>query len=276
MSTTTPTPHFKSAIITGAGGGLGSALAKQLLDSGCKVALLDTATNRALTDAMQQKYGDLATCFDADVRDAKALQSVAQAWMARHGAPDLVIANAGIAGGFDTLYAEDMEVLQRMLDINLRGVVHTFQPFLQAMLDDGRATGAAKSLVGIASIAGWRGMPGNGAYCASKAALIAYLQALRAELRGTPVHVHTVSPGYLRTAMTAANTFAMPGLMDADTAAQTLINKVQGGSEKIVLPPHIGWLQRALSLLPDQWFDHLLRGQPRKPREHQNNTKQNN
>ena len=71
--------------------------------------------------------------------------------------------------------------------------------------------------------------------------------------------------------MTAANTFAMPGLMDAETAARILLAKVQGGTEKIVLPPHIGWLQRALSLLPDTWFDHLLRGQPRKPRENQKN-----
>ena len=263
------TPHFKSAVITGAGGGLGSALAKQLLGSGCKVALLDIAANRAKTEALRAQHTDLATCFDADVCDAKALQSVAHTWMSQHGAPDLVIANAGIAGGFDTLFAEDLEVMQRMLDINLRGVVHTIQPFLQAMLDDGRATGAVKSVVGIASIAGWRGMPGNGAYCASKAGLIAYLQALRAELRGTPVRVHTVSPGYLRTAMTAANTFAMPGLMDADTAANILLAKVHRGKEKIVLPPHIGWLQRALSLLPDTWFDHLLRGQPRKPRENQ-------
>jgi NAD(P)-dependent dehydrogenase (short-subunit alcohol dehydrogenase family) len=122
------------------------------------------------------------------------------------------------------------------------------------------------ALVGVASIAGWRGMPGNGAYCASKAGLIAYLQSLRAELRSTRLTVHTVSPGYLRTALTAGNRFAMPGLLEPDEAARRLLAGVAAGTEHIVLPRRIGWLSHALNLLPDTLHDRLLLGQPRKPR----------
>ena len=122
------------------------------------------------------------------------------------------------------------------------------------------------ALVGVASLAGWRGMPGNGAYCASKGALIRYQESLRAELRGSGVRVHTVSPGYLRTPLTAGNRFAMPGLMEADAAAQALLAAVVAGREHIVLPRHMGWLSKALGLLPAALHDRILLGQPRKPR----------
>lgn len=78
--------------------------------------------------------------------------------------------------------------------------------------------------------------------------------------------VHTVSPGYLRTPLTAGNQFVMPGLMEADRAAQALLDAVAKGREHIVLPRHMGWLARALGLLPTAWHDRILLGQPRKPR----------
>ena len=109
-------------------------------------------------------------------------------------------------------------------------------------------------------------MPGNGAYCASKGGLIRYLESLRAECRGSGLTVHTVSPGYLRTPLTAGNRFAMPGLMSAEDAAHALLAGVARGREHIVLPRRIGWLSRLLSCLPARLHDHLLRGQPRKPR----------
>ena len=110
------------------------------------------------------------------------------------------------------------------------------------------------------------GMPGNGAYCASKGGLMRYLESLRAELRGMGVRVHTISPGYLRTALTAGNRFAMPGLMEPDAAARALLQSVARGSEHIVLPRRMGWLARLLGYLPAALHDHILLGQPRKPR----------
>jgi NAD(P)-dependent dehydrogenase (short-subunit alcohol dehydrogenase family) len=250
---------FRNAVITGACGGLGQALARQLIGQGAQVALVGMNTNalQALADLAPER----CRIYTPDVSDAQAMQAVALDWL-QVGTPDLVIANAGVAGGFDTAEATDLAVMRRMLEINLLGVATTFQPFLSAM-----KTGVKRgALVGVASVAGWRGMPGNGAYCASKAGLIAYLQSLRAELRPSPITVHTISPGYLRTALTAGNTFAMPGLLEPDAAASALLQGVAQGREHIVLPRRIGWLSKVLSLLPAKLHDHILLSQPRKPR----------
>lgn len=251
--------QFSNAVITGACGGLGQALARELLAQGARVALL--GLDRARLDALQSLAPERAAAYTLDVSDAAAMQAVAADWLQRHGTPDLVIANAGVAGGFDTAAAEDLAVMRRMLEINLLGVATTFQPFLGAMKSAGRG-----SLVGVASLAGWRGLPGNGAYCASKAGLIAYLQSLRAELRGSGLQVATVCPGYLRTPLTAGNRFKMPGLMEPDDAARQLLARAARGAELIVLPRRMAWLARALGVLPAAWHDRILLGQPRKPR----------
>jgi NAD(P)-dependent dehydrogenase (short-subunit alcohol dehydrogenase family) len=238
-------------------------LARQLLGSGAQVALV--GLNHDALNAMQALTPERCRIYTPDVSNAQAMQAMAADCLQHWGAPDLVVANAGVAGGFETSDPADLAVMRRMLEINLLGVATTFQPFLQAMLESQRPG----ALVGVASVAGWRGMPGNGAYCASKAGLIAYLQSLRAELRPTRLTVHTISPGYLRTALTAGNTFAMPGLLEPDEAARDLLHGVAQGREHIVLPRRIGWLSQALSLLPARWHDRILLAQPRKPRAHQ-------
>jgi len=252
---------FRNVVLTGACGGLGQALARELIGSGAQVALvgLDAVKLEALAALAPAR----CAAYTPDVSNAPAMQAMAADWMARAGVPDLVIANAGVAGGFDTAEADDLAVLRRMLEINLLGAATTFQPFVKPMRAQQQRRGA---LVGVASIAGWRGMPGNGAYCASKAGLIRYLESLRAELRGTGLTVHTISPGYIRTALTAGNRFAMPGLLEADAAAHRLLAGVAAGREQIVLPRRIGWLSTLLNLLPEKLHDHVLRGQPRKPR----------
>ena len=253
------TATFQNAVLTGACGGLGQALARTLIGQGAAVALvgLHVPTLQALA---AQAAGRCAV-YTPDVADSAVMQAMAADWTARFGTPDLVIANAGVAGGFDTAEAADLAVMRRMLEINLLGAATTFQPFVAAMRAQRRG-----ALAGVASIAGWRGMPGNGAYCASKGGLIRYLESLRAELRGSGVHVSTVSPGYLRTALTAGNRFAMPGLMEPDDAARAMLAGIARGRGHIVLPARIGWLSRLLDLLPEALHDRVLLGQPRKPR----------
>ncbi len=253
---------FRNAVITGACGGLGQALARALLADGTatrRVALL--GLDRERLDALAATAPGHCAVYTPDVSDAAAMQAVAADWLTRHGVPDLVIANAGVAGGFDSTQAADLPVMRRMLEINLLGVATSFQPFLAPMRYTRRG-----HLVGVASLAGWRGLPGNGAYCASKAGLIAYLQSLRAELRDSGLQVHTVCPGYLRTPLTAGNRFAMPGLLEPETAARQLLARTARGEERIVLPRRMGWLSRLLGLLPDATYDRLLARQPRKPR----------
>ena len=250
---------FQNAVLTGACGGLGQALARELLSQGAVVALvgLHRPSLQALAALAPMRCG----VYTPDVADSTAMQAMAADWMSRRGAPDLVIANAGVAGGFDTAEADDLAVLRRMLEVNLLGAATTFQPFVKAMRAQRRG-----ALVGVASIAGWRGMPGNGAYCASKGGLIRYLESLRAELRSESIVVSTVSPGYLRTALTAGNRFAMPGLMEPEVAAKAILAGIARGRTHIVLPARIGWLARLLNLLPGALHDRLLLGQPRKPR----------
>lgn len=250
---------FQNAVLTGACGGLGQALARALIGHGAAVALV--GLDRPSLQALAALAPERCAVYTPDVADSAAMQAMAADWMARAGTPDLVIANAGVAGGFDTSEADDLAVLRRMLEINLLGAATTFQPFVRAMREERRG-----ALVGVASIAGWRGMPGNGAYCASKGGLIRYLESLRAELRSDSIVVSTVSPGYLRTALTAGNRFAMPGLMEPEAAARALLAGVAQGRSHIVLPARIGWLARLLNLLPDALHDRLLLGQPRKPR----------
>ncbi|SEJ46652.1 MULTISPECIES: SDR family oxidoreductase [unclassified Variovorax] len=272
-----PRLPFRNIVLTGACGGLGQALARELIGGGAQVALVGLDTGRLA--ALASLAPERCAVYTPDVSQGPAMQAMAAHWMAKAGVPDLVIANAGVAGGYDTAEAGDLAVFRRMLEINLLGAATTFQPFVAAMReqkrgDEGargergerRARGARGALVGVASIAGWHGMPGNGAYCASKAGLIRYLESLRAELRETGLTVHTVSPGYIRTALTAGNRFAMPGLLEADEAARRLLAAVGAGREKVVLPRRIGWLSKALDLLPEALHDRLLRGQPRKPR----------
>jgi len=253
------TATFRNAVLPGACGGLGQALARELIAQGAAVALV--GLHRPTLDALAALAPERCVAYTPDVADSTAMRSMAEDWMARSGTPDLVIANAGVAGGFDTAEADDLAVLRRMLEINLLGAATTFQPFVKAMRAQRRG-----ALVGVASIAGWRGMPGNGAYCASKGGLIRYLESLRAELRSESIVVSTVSPGYLRTALTAGNRFAMPGLMEPEAAARAMLAGVAQGRTHIVLPARIGWLARLLKLLPDALHDRLLLGQPRKPR----------
>lgn len=252
---------FHNAVLTGACGGLGQALARQLIAQGAHVALL--GMNQDVLAQLALLAPDRTRTYTLDVSDATAMQAVARDWVALAGPPDLVIANAGVASGFDTAQAADLAVMRRMLEINVLGPVTTFQPFVQAWQ---QAAPQRCALVGVASIAGWRGMPGNGAYCASKGALIRYLESLRAEWRGTPVTVHTVCPGYLRTALTANNSFAMPGLMEPEAAAQAMLARIAKGHTHIVLPRRTGWLSRLMACLPDTWADRILNGQPRKAR----------
>ena len=228
------TASFQNVVLTGACGGLGQALARELIGRGAAVALV--GLNRSVLETLAALAPERCAVYTPDVADTTAMQAMAADWMGRRGTPDLVIANAGVAGGFDTAQADDLAVMRR------------------------------GALVGVASIAGWRGMPGNGAYCASKGGLIRYLESLRAELRSDSIVVSTVSPGYLRTALTAGNRFAMPGLLEPEDAARALLAAVARGRTHIVLPARIGWLARLLNLLPDALHDRLLLGQPRKPR----------
>ena len=147
----------------------------------------------------------------------RQLQRSARDFIGRFGTPDVVIASAGVSRGTLTSEAEDLPAFRAVFDTNVLGMVATFQPFVGPMREARQG-----ALVGIASIAGFRGLPGSGAYSASKAAAIAYLESLRIELFGSGVAVVTVCPGYIATPMTAGNPYRMPFLMRPEIAARKI------------------------------------------------------
>ena len=126
--------------------------------------------------------------------------------------------------------------------------------------------GGAGQLVGIASVAGIRGLPGHGAYCASKAAAIAYCESLRGELRGSGVRVVTISPGYIDTPLTRGNRYAMPFLMTPEAFAERAFRAIEAGASHRVIPWQMGIVARLMRVLPDALFDRLAQGRGRKRR----------
>ena len=247
-----------TVLISGASSGLGRSLALQYAKQGATLGLI--ARRRELLKDLSQEIPN-AAIYVADVRDSDAMQAVAHDFVLHHGQPDSVIANAGISRGVLTEYAEDSEVFADILATNVNGMLHIFQPFISHM----RSVGSGR-LVGIASVAGYRGLPGGGAYSASKAAAIAYLESLRVEMHGSGVSVITVCPGYIITPMTAGNPFHMPFLMSAEDMADKIIRVVDRRKLYAVIPWQMAIVARALRLLPNFIYDRLFANAPRKPR----------
>lgn len=243
--------------ITGASSGLGAALARYY---GRQGAVLGLCGRRA--EALQQSAAGLnAHCFTADVRDARAMQAAVNEFIGKAGVPDIVIGCAGISVGALTEEAADLPVFQAVMDANVMGLVHTFQPFIAPM----RAAGKG-ALCGIASVAGVRGLPGGGAYSASKAAARVYLEALRLELKSSGIGVVTVSPGYIETPMTHVNPYPMPFRMSADAAAAKVARLIEKRRPESIIPWQMSIVAGLMRCMPRALYDRLFENAPRKPR----------
>lgn len=246
--------------ITGASSGIGEALAVYYAAQGATLGL--AARRGDSLAALNARLGGRHACYPLDVADAPALHAAAADFVARFGAPDIVIASAGVSAGTLTECEEDLAVFKRVMDINVFGMAATFAPFIPAL----KAAGNAARLVGIASVAGIRGLPGAEAYSASKAAAIAYLESLRLEMRPYGIKVVTIAPGYIATPMTAVNPYKMPFLLPAAQAAERFAAAIASGTTYAVIPWQMGIVAKVLRLLPNWLYDRLFTSAPRKPR----------
>jgi short-subunit dehydrogenase len=245
--------------ITGASSGIGEALAKYYAASG---AILGLAARRAETlQVLSASLPCTSVCYPLDVTDASALRIAAENFITLFGAPDIVIASAGVSVGTLTECAEDLDAIRRVMDVNVFGMAATFSPFVHAM----RLAGSGR-LVGMASVAGIRGLPGAEAYSASKAAAISYLESLRLEMRGSGIKVVTICPGYIETPMTEINPYRMPFLLPAAEAARRFARAIERGTSYAVIPWQMGVVAKLLRLLPNMLYDRLFAKAPRKPR----------
>lgn len=249
-------------LITGASSGIGQAMALHYARLGYQLALVARRS-----DVIQAWLHENAispetyAIYSADVADAGQMARMAQTCIAQQGLPDVVIANAGISIGVDTSVPDDLAVMAKILATNVMGTATTFGPFIAPMVARGSGT-----LVGIGSVAGIRGLPGHGGYCASKAAVISYCESLRGELRSGGVRVVTLCPGYIATPLTQNNQYTMPFLMQPEVFADKAVRAIAAGCSYRVIPWQMGVVAKLLRLLPNAVFDRLFAGRPRKPR----------
>jgi len=252
----------KLVFITGVSSGIGLALAHHYARLGCQLALVARHADTVASSLVSQGVSvNGFHVYSADVCDIDAMAAVARECIARQGVPDLVVANAGISMGVDSALREDLDVMARILATNVMGMAATFGPFVSAMVQRGSGT-----LVGIGSVAGIRGLPGHGGYCASKAAVISYCESLRGELRTSGVKVVTICPGYIATPLTQNNSYQMPFLMQPHEFATKAANAIADNCSYRVIPWQMGVAAKLLRLLPNSVFDKLFAGRPRKPR----------
>ncbi len=248
--------------ITGASSGIGQALALRFYSEGFNLALLARRSD-AIQDWVRKQSIDPARVriYNADVATVESVVAAARQCLLNQGLPDVVIANAGISIGMDTAVRSDLDVMAQIFATNNIGLAATFHPFIDAFCARGSGT-----LVGIGSVAGIRGIPGHGAYSASKAAVIAYCESLRGELRSKGVTVVTICPGYIDTPLTRQNRYSMPFLMTADSFAAKAYKAIAAGSSYRVIPWQMGGVAALLRLLPNWLFDKVFSGRPRKRR----------
>ena len=248
--------------ITGASSGIGQALAARFARAGWRLALVARRVDEVQRWAQALPLApDRYAVYAADVQSITSIVEAGLACIARQGVPDVVIANAGISVGMDSADRADIDVMRDTLATNVTGMAATFHPFVAPMRE--RGSGA---LVGVASMAAIRGLPGHGAYCASKSAVVAYCESLRGECRSSCVAVVTLLPGYIATPLTAKNPYPMPFLMTAEAFAERAFTAIAARKSYKIIPWQMAVVAKLLRLLPNAVFDRLLSGRSRKPR----------
>ena len=256
---TTPAPLV---LITGASSGIGQALALRYHQAGWRLALVARRADVIKTWASAHlERADSYQIYSADVTDQAQIIAACEQCLHSQGLPDVVIANAGVSYGIDTAEREDLDVMALTYDTNVIGMAATFHPFVRPM----QARGSG-SLVGIASVAGIRGLPGHGAYCASKAAVISYCESLRVELARSGVRVSTICPGFVATPLTSENRYGMPFLMQPGDFADKAFATISKGRSYTVIPWQMAGVAKLMRLLPNWLYDKVLANRPRKHR----------
>ena len=225
--------------LVGASSGIGAALATELARRGARVAI--TARRR---DRLEEVAAGRMTVVPADATDPAAITDAAQQVTETLGGLDMVIWCAGYWKQFDSA-AWDAAEFARHVEVNLLGLNRVLAAVVPGMVERGRG-----HVVGIASVAGFRGLPGAEAYGATKAAQLNLLEAMRVSLRRRGVRVTSVAPGFVRTEMTEVNSFPMPFIIETDAAARAIADGLERGRLEIVFPLPMAIAMKVARLVP--------------------------
>ena len=240
-------------VITGASSGIGAALSEKLAADGDIVALV--ARRQDPLEALAKKIiaaGGKAHVFVADVANRDDIRAVFTTITETLGQIDTLVANAGI-GDSTPASAFDAERVERIIRVNLMGVVYC----IEAVLPDMQARRSGH-IVGVGSLAGYRGLPGSGAYCASKAGLASLLESLRIELRPVGVDVSLICPGFVRTPLTERNHFPMPFILELDDATNRIHGAIRRKRSEYAFPWALAFPVRLARFIPNWLYDRLL------------------
>jgi short-subunit dehydrogenase len=243
------------AIITGASSGIGWALAKELARRGARVGLV--ARRRDLLEKLQGEVraaGGTAAFACADVAERGPLVEAVRSLIAGLGPPDLLVANAGV-GAPTAIEPMNTPDIEKMFRVNVFGVVYSIEAVLPDMLARRRG-----HLAAVSSMASYKGLPGESAYCSSKAAVNSFMEGLRIQLRDRGIHVTTICPGFVKTPMTDVNKFHMPWLLEADDAARRIARALERGKKVFNFPWQMMALMRVTRWLPDWLVARSMKG----------------
>ncbi len=247
--------------ITGASSGIGAAMSRAYAARGATLGLVARNPEKLKDFAATLPNAENHALFAADVTDRDAILQAAKGFEEK-GPTDLVIACAGISIGVKTEFYEDLEVLERIYRTNVFAMASTFHGFIAPM----RARGYGH-FVGIGSVAGIRGLPGSEAYCSSKSAVITYLESLRNDVRPYGIKVTTLSPGFVKTPLTAKNPYKMPFLLEPDEFARIAVSAIDAGVTYKTIPWQMGVLAKLMRVLPNGVFDACVAHRKQKPRD---------
>jgi len=240
----------KVVMITGASSGIGKALALEIASRGAHLALLarrESLLNELVNEAGTRNVKAIAVA--ADVRDAQAVRAAADQFRTKLGPIDILIANAGV-GTADHALKLAPEHAAEVMGTNVLGSVNSVAAVAPEMVARGQGR-----LVAISSLAAYRGLPKSAAYCASKAAMTAYFESVRIDLRNTGVGVTIIYPGFIRTGITQGRIAKMPYLMDLEPAVKKIVSAIEKEKNTYAFPCQLATIVRSGLLMPVAMYD---------------------
>jgi short-subunit dehydrogenase len=237
----------RSVWVIGASAGIGAALAQALVEHGARVAI--SARNE---NALHEVAQDAMTVVPVDMTDREGLVEAAQHVSTLMDGLDVVIIMAGYWKQMSATHF-DVDDFSRHIEVNVLGMANVVAAVLPIMQKQNSGT-----IVGVSSVAGYRGLPGAEGYGPSKAAQLNFLESLRLGLKSTGVSVQIVSPGFVRTDMTSTNTFPMPFLISAEAAARYIIRGLERGKDEIVFPLPMAITMKIARIIPNALWTKLF------------------